>query len=389
LHLRAGANPSRQATTDALHPASVIEDRRHARYTVLRSSGVFVAQYPSSMQVRIASVGVAHPEHRISQADAARRIGLQAGDARRVAALARGTCIDQRAIALAPDAIECLTSSGMRNDIYRKLAPALALEAARKVLRDEAAADIACLVTSSCTGYSSPSWGVGLVRDCALPSTTMRLPITEAGCAGGAVALARAADHLRAHGGGDALAVSVELCSLAFHRGGDVGNITSGLIFGDGAGAALLQTGAGPGLEVLASSSRLIPDSEHLLGFDLTDQGFYPVLSQDLVDALPGPCEAAIDALLAGRGLQRRDIAAWLLHPGGARILRKLEAAMCIDPAQTRWSWASLREVGNTSSAAVFDVLRRYMPDARSGDYAVLAAFGPGVSIELLLLRAS
>jgi alkylresorcinol/alkylpyrone synthase len=340
------------------------------------------------MQVRIAKVAVAHPAHRISQIEAARRVGEHAGDLRRVLALARGTCIEQRAIALPPEALEHLEGSGARNDIYRELAPALALEAARGVLSAGAVEDIACLVTSSCTGYSAPSLAVGLARDCGAPPTAMRLPITEAGCAGGAVALARAADHLKLRGAGDGLVVAAELCSLAFHPGGDIGNVTSGLIFGDGAGAALLQSGVGPGLEVIDTSSWLIPDSEDLLGFKLTDQGFYPVLSQDLVDALPGPCGAAIDALLTRQGLQRRDIAAWLLHPGGSRILRKLEGALCIDPAQTRWSWASLREFGNTSSAAVFDVLRRYMQDAVPGEYAVLAAFGPGVSIELMLLRA-
>lgn len=341
------------------------------------------------MHVRITKVAVAHPGYRIDQQEAARRIGAYAGHMRRVAAIARGTCIEQRALALPPNEIDRLGGSGARNDIYRQVAPTLALEAARSALSGGTARDIGCLVTSSCTGYAAPSWGVRLAQDCGLRATAMRLPITEAGCAGGAVALARATDHLQAHGGGDALVVAAELCSLAFHPGGDVGNITSALIFGDGAGAALLQTGEERGLEVLDTSTWLIPDSEHLLGFDLTDQGFYPVLSQDLVDMLPLPCGTAVDELLARNSLRRGDIAAWLLHPGGARILQKLEGALRIERAQVRWSWASLREFGNTSSAAIFDVLRRYMSEAAHGDYAVLAAFGPGVSIELLLLRAS
>ena len=48
-----------------------------------------------------------------------------------------------------------------------------------------------------------------------------------------------------------------------------------------------------------------------------------------------------------------------------------------------------MQEYGNTSSAAIFDVLRRYLEDLSSGEVAVAAAFGPGVSIELLLLQAS
>jgi predicted naringenin-chalcone synthase len=48
-----------------------------------------------------------------------------------------------------------------------------------------------------------------------------------------------------------------------------------------------------------------------------------------------------------------------------------------------------MREFGNTSSAAIFDVLRRYLENAIAGEYALLAAFGPGVAIELMLLRMS
>ncbi|MEX1102645.1 MAG: type III polyketide synthase, partial [Dehalococcoidia bacterium] len=76
-----------------------------------------------------------------------------------------------------------------------------------------------------------------------------------------------------------------------------------------------------------------------------------------------------------------------LLHPGGSRILSRLESEMGLERSQTRWSWESLREFGNTSSAAIFDVLRRYLDDARAAEWGVVAAFGPGVAVELLLVR--
>jgi alkylresorcinol/alkylpyrone synthase len=339
-------------------------------------------------QVRITNVAVAHPPHRLTADEAVRRIGLGIGELRRVAAIARGTCIDQRAIALPPEQIERLKGTGARNDVYRRVVPAIALEAARGAIGEADPRDIACLVTSSCTGYSIPSWSVRLCRECGLRPETMRLPITEAGCAGGAVALARAAEHLQAKRGTSALVVAAELCSLAFHFSGDAGNITSTLIFGDGAGAALLQHGPGQGLAVLDTATWLIPDTEDALGFDLTDSGFYPLLSRHLEDILQGPTGTAVQQLLDRNGLQRSDIAAWLLHPGGARILERLEDALDLNRGGTRWSWNSMREFGNTSSAAIFDVLRRYLEDARPGEYAVLGAFGPGLSIELMLLRA-
>jgi alkylresorcinol/alkylpyrone synthase len=356
----------------------------------VRRSGAVRAAYARCVdQVRITNVAVAHPPHRLDAGEAARRIGSRTGEFRKVAAIARGTCIEQRAIALPAEQIEQLKGTGERNDVYRRVAPAIALEASRGALGEADPRDVACLVTSSCTGYSVPSWAVRLSQQCGLRPETMRLPITEAGCAGGAVALARAVEHLQARGGSSALVVAVELCSLAFHFGGDVGNITSTLIFGDGAGAALLQHGTGAGLVVLDTSASLIPDTEDALGFSLTDHGFYPLLSRHLAETLQGPTEIAIESLLERNCLQRSDIAAWLLHPGGARILERLEDALDLHRNVTRWSWASMREFGNTSSAAIFDVLRRYLEDARPGEYALLAAFGPGLSIELMLLRAS
>ena len=51
-------------------------------------------------RVRISGINVAHPPLRLPQAEAARAIGALTLNPRRAAALARGTQIEQRAIAL-------------------------------------------------------------------------------------------------------------------------------------------------------------------------------------------------------------------------------------------------------------------------------------------------
>jgi alkylresorcinol/alkylpyrone synthase len=199
--------------------------------------------------------------------------------------------------------------------------------------------------------------------------------------------MARAADLLRAGRAAAALAVAVELCSLSFHASDDEGVLTSNLIFGDGAGAALLEEGSGPGLQVVDSESLLIAGTGHLLGFELTDEGFLPVLDRRLVDVLPSATVGALSVLLARNGLSCRDVGAWLIHPGGARILARLQHALGVTAREMAWSWDSLRDFGNTSSAAIFDVLRRYLEEPRVPEWAIVAAFGPGVSIELMLTR--
>ncbi len=319
------------------------------------------------------------------------RIGEATGEPRRVAAIARGTRIRERATVLSADVIGNLGSIEERNGVYQRLAPGLAVEASREALAHMPARQIGFLATSSCTGYMIPGLDVEVARRLCLAPTTAHLPITEAGCSGGVVALARTADFLRVHPGCSGLAVAAEICSLAFHPRPEAGNLTSALLFGDGAGAALLETGidGGDGLEVVDGLSFLVPDSQGAIGFDLTDRGFYPVLASDIADLLPGPMFAALTELLCRNGLgAANDIAFWLIHPGGPKILEAVQTTFGMTGHDLRWSWQAMSEFGNTSSAAIFDVIHRYTadPSAPRG-WGVVAGFGPGVSIELLLVR--
>ena len=340
-------------------------------------------------EVRLTSVGVAHPEHRFRQEDA-RGIAASVGvHPRKATILVHSSQIATRATVLPPASLPRLGSIEARNDLYRELAPELSRQAVARALGQGNGRRIGCLVTSSCTGYAIPGWAVDLVEAFDLPPTVVRVPLTESGCAGGAVAIARVADYLRSRPGEAGIAVATELCSLSMRTISDEGSLLSSLVFGDGSGAAVLETGAGHGLEVVDTLSFLIPDSKRDLGFDLTDLGFHPVLSRELADVLVGPTEVAVGNLLSRNGLATADVDAWLLHPGGPRILKAIEARLGVSQELTRWSWSSMLEFGNTSSAAVFDVLFRYMEeDPPTHTWVVLAAFGPGVSIELLLLRS-
>ena len=338
-------------------------------------------------KVRIVSAAATHPETRVRQDAAVARVAALVGNRRRVEALARGSQIESRASVLPPEQIEALGSIEERNAIYETEAPRLA-QAAAEALRTDFG-EVSFLVTSSCTGYMVPGLDVDLASRLKLNPRTGRLPITEAGCAGGIVALARSVERLQSRPA-SALVVAVELCSLAFHPDAQEGNLTSALIFGDGAGAVLLQSGnpTVEGVEVVDSSSFLVPCSADVLGFRLTNEGFYPILARSLVERLPGPTLDAVEELLAKHDLSRNDVNFWLIHPGGPRVLSALQNGFAIEPDSLRWSWQTLREFGNTSSAAIIEVLARYLddPEAPKG-WGVALAFGPGISIEMLLLH--
>src|ERR1051326_7355355 len=124
--------------------------------------------------VRITRVGVAHPANLIDQSEAAARIGLVVGAPRQAAAIARGSQISQRSLALSPAEVSALGSIEARNRAYERLAPALAAAAARLVLTEadanashflEDQGKVDFLVTTSCTGYMVPGLDVVLAED--------------------------------------------------------------------------------------------------------------------------------------------------------------------------------------------------------------------------------
>jgi alkylresorcinol/alkylpyrone synthase len=254
------------------------------------------------------------------------------------------------------------------------------------------------IITVSCTGIMIPSLDASLIDTLGLRRDVRRLPITELGCVGGAAAVARADDHLRGAPGAHVLVICVELPSLSLQPADlSADNLVSSAIFGDGAAAVLLAgdgTGAGgatsgPRLRILETLSHTIPASTHALGFDLHDDGFHPVLSKHVPALLRAEIAALTDQLGARAGITRDAIGAHVFHPGGKKVLGALEDALGLRREHTQPSWDILREYGNQSSASVLFVLDRWhadRPPPRSTT-GLMAAFGPGLTAQLLLMR--
>jgi alkylresorcinol/alkylpyrone synthase len=275
--------------------------------------------------------------------------------------------------------------------LYREHAIGLGRKVAAEALARAgvAAADIDLLITTSCTGIMIPSFDAHLVNDLGFRADVRRVPITALGCSGGAAALARASDFLIGFPNARVLVVAVELPSLSLQRADlSLANLVSTAIFGDGAAAAVL-VGSGaapdaPGPRVLETLSHLFPQSTHMLGFDLQDDGFHSVLSKDV--------PTQIKAEIAGRRkLAREDLTSFVLHPGGRKILCFIEEELRLSRDDTQPSWDVLAGYGNQSSASVLFVLHEWLTRRRppSGTHGILAAFGPGLATELLLLQWS
>ncbi len=279
-------------------------------------------------------------------------------------------------------------TQSQQTDSYLEHARALARAVCCEVLaQTERRDDIGLIIGVSCTGVVLPSLDAELIPVLQLPPTVGRLPITELGCGGGVAGLARAVDYLRAYPKRSVLLFAVELPSLTFQPDDrSLDNLVAAMVFGDGAGAALLRGGEAPDRIVVEHcGTALIPDGASSLGFELRDGGLRVVLSRELPQVVEAHLRDAVDAFLAEAGLTLSDIDVVAAHPGGPRIFEAIERSLDLPPDALAVSRRVFAGYANASSAGIFFVLDSLTKSKASGR-ALAIAFGPGLAIELALL---
>jgi predicted naringenin-chalcone synthase len=285
-----------------------------------------------------------------------------------------------------------------QNDCYVEIAREVGAATAREALEraELRPSDIGLVVSVSCTGFMIPAVDAYVADALGMGPRLARLPITESGCAGGVVALARAADYLAAHPDRCALLVALEFATLTFQRWDRSStNVVSTALFGDG-GAALVLAGRdhprsrGPAVARMAGAeSMFFPGTTHLMGFRLRNPGLQIVLDRELAPFVRREVAAAVKAFLEPRGLRREDVSRWVMHPGGRRIIEVMAEKLDLSEADLAPTEAVLAEHGNMSSVTVLFVLEEILRTdrPRAGERGVLGAFGPGFGAEFALLE--
>jgi alkylresorcinol/alkylpyrone synthase len=354
----------------------------------------------------IASVGRAFPPHYYDQETLTAALkwlwASRHHSVHRLETIHRNTLVGGRHLALPLEAYAELTSFTDANAAFIRSAVDLGEEALRSALTAAALepTDIDHVIFVSITGLATPSIDARLVNRIGLRRDVKRTPIFGLGCVAGAAGLARGADYLHGHPRQVVALVSVELCSLTLQRDDfSLRNIVASGLFGDGAAAAILvgdERAAGaagtcgpPGPTIVATRSVFYPDTEHVMGWDVTSEGFRVVLSADVPKIVEARLAPDVDAFLATHGLTRADIGSYVCHPGGPHVLLAVQQSLELADEALAVTWESLRRVGNLSSASVLLVLRDTMDDhrPRAGTWGLLIALGPGFCAELILLR--
>jgi alkylresorcinol/alkylpyrone synthase len=348
--------------------------------------------------MKIASSASAFPKHYYSQKFLLEKLqeywGKRLRNPALLARLHRNVTVDGRYLSLPTEEYYDIKTWGQANDIWIKTATDLGEQALCRALSYAGleASQLGALFFTSVTGISSPSVDALLINRMGLPRNIRRVPIFGLGCVAGAAGISRAADYVRAYPSQAAALVSVELCSLTLQRDDmSVANLISSGLFADGS-AAVIVTGDEidrPGPKILATRSVFYPDTEEMMGWQVSEKGFRITLSPEVPVLIREHLGHDVDAFLADQGHKRDDIQSWVLHTGGPKVLEATAAALDLHNGQLDASWACLRKVGNLSSASVLVVLEDVMKNRRPepGTLGILAAMGPGFCSELLLLQ--
>ncbi len=348
--------------------------------------------------MRIAAVGSALPPHYYDQdtllAAFKRHWAERHYNLDRLEVLHRNVLVGGRHLALPIEEYERLERWGQANDAWIRVAQNVGEDAIREALgkAELEPEDIDSLMTVTVTGVATPSLDARLMNRLGLSPRVKRVPIFGLGCVAGTAGIARAADYVRAFPDHVAVLLSVELCSLTLQRQDlSIPNLIASGLFGDGAAAAVVvgngHKAAGP--EILDSRSVFYPDSENVMGWDISEEGFRIVLSAEVPEVVRQHLRHDVDAFLDDHGLSRKEVSVWVSHPGGPRVLQAMQEALELSEEALESAWRSLREVGNLSSTSVLlvlqDTMERKKPEP--GSYGVMLAMGPGFCSELVLLR--
>ena len=252
-------------------------------------------------------------------------------------------------------------------------------------------ADVDFLAVCTCTGYVCPDIASRLIAHMSFRRDVQRDSIVGLGCAGAVPALQRATDFVRANPGRKALLLAVEICSTCYYLDETLETVIGNAICADGAAAFLVgaeQTGTKYPRVV---DFETFIDSEHIEEVGLQHRGgkLRIVLGISIQHLAGRMIEHALRPLLERNGLSRSDIRFWVVHPGGRRVIHKVQSHCGLTDEQLRFSRTVLRNYGNMSSPTVMFVLEEVVRngDPQMGDWGVMVALGPGMAAETALLR--
>jgi predicted naringenin-chalcone synthase len=317
----------------------------------------------------------------------------------RIRSLFLNSSIQRRCLSLPPTGADGRVRTETEGDLLRKhrtVGMEMGAQAVRACLKNASAeaSDVGYLCCISSTGWLTPGFSALLIPELGIPVSSGRLDVVGMGCNAGLNGLGPVAHWASANPGKLAVMVCIEVCSAAYVADGTMRTAVVNSLFGDGA-AAVAVTAADlhgrPGPAVLGFASCLIPDAIDAMRYDWDDTAgkFSFYLDRDIPYAVGAHSEEVVGRLLGGTGLRRSDIAHWLVHSGGKKVIDAIAVNLGLTRYDLRHTTGVLHDFGNLSSGSFLFSYERLTDEGviQPGDYGLLMTMGPGSTIETALVQ--
>ncbi|MFE3604080.1 3,5-dihydroxyphenylacetyl-CoA synthase DpgA [Streptomyces sp. NPDC059096] len=346
----------------------------------------------------IVGVGTAVPPASYTQREILDTFGITD---RKIRSVFLGGAITRRNLTLPPTGPDGLPATESQGDLLRKHTETglrMGREAVERCLEDAGAtlADVRYLCCVTSTGLLTPGLSALLIRDLGIERSCQRLDVVGMGCNAGLNALNAVTGWAGGHPGELALMVCVEACSAAYVFDGTMRSSVVNSLFGDGSAAVAVRAPAHPGEEpspapaLLRFTSHIITEAVDAMRYDWDDThgkfSFY--LDPEVPYVVGAHAETAVERLLAGTGLRTDDIAHWVVHSGGKKVIDSVRVNLGLSRHDVRHTTGVLRDHGNLSSGSFLFSYQRLRDEkaAVPGDLGVLMTMGPGSTIETALV---
>ncbi|MGW2086508.1 3,5-dihydroxyphenylacetyl-CoA synthase DpgA [Streptomyces sp. NPDC001880] len=342
----------------------------------------------------ILGVGTATPDSSYSQEDLLEMYEIQD---KRIRSVFLNSAIDRRFLNVPPygdDGRPRMETQGELLAKHKVQGTEMGARALQSCLKRIGAAvsDIGYLVCVTSTGLLTPGFSALLIRELGIPTDCSRLDIVGMGCNAGLNALNATTGWASANPGQIAMMVCIEVCSAAYVFDGTMRTSVVNSLFGDGSAAiAVSHAPEKSGPQVLKYASCIVPDAVDAMRFDWDDdQGKFSFhLDREVPYVVGAHAEGVIADLLNGTGLRRSQIAHWLVHSGGKKVIDSVSVNLGLTRHDVRHTTDVLRDYGNLSSGSFLFSYEQLLREGvtRPGDYGVLMTMGPGSTIETALVR--
>lgn len=190
------------------------------------------------------------------------------------------------------------------------------------------------------------------------------------------------------------LVVCVELCSIHFQKADTLDNRLANALFADGAAALVIQGSKKPGIRLspVAYYSDVLPNGSEDMAWSVGNLGFEMKLSSYVPDVIKNGVKEIGEALLTKMNppVDISKIKYFAIHPGGRKILEAVESELGISKEKNRFAYHVLNNYGNMSSPTILFVLKELIQQLSPEDhdeYVFAMAFGPGITLESILLK--